>query len=75
MGTAFWLRRFAWVFAIAFVVIAASQFLLRGRTLGDAALQGAIWAAIAATLFTATRLFKSRRGEACALCGDTPGLQ
>lgn len=75
MGTAFWLRRFTTVFALAFVVIAASQWLLRGRTPADAALQGAIWAAIAASVFTATRIYKSRRGEPCALCNDTPGLQ
>ena len=75
MGTAFWLRRFAAVFILAFGVIATSQWLLRGRTPADAALQGAIWAAIAASLFIATRIYKSRRGEACALCNDTPGLQ
>ena len=75
MGTGFWLRRFTTVFALAFLVIGASQWLLRGRTPADAALQGVIWAAIAATLFTATRIYKSRRGEACALCRDTPGLQ
>ena len=75
MGTVFWLRRFTTVFALAFLVISASQWLLRGRTPADAALQGVIWAAIAATLFTATRIYKSRRGEHCALCRDTPELQ
>jgi hypothetical protein len=75
MGTAFWIRRFLSVFALAFLVIAASQLLLRGRSPGDAALQGLIWAGIAASLFTATRLYRSRRGEACALCRDTPELR
>jgi hypothetical protein len=74
LGTAFWIRRFLGVFALAFAIITASQCLLRGRTLADAALQGAVWAAIAAGLFTATRLYKSRRGEHCALCRDTPGM-
>jgi hypothetical protein len=75
MGTGFWVRRFLWVYAMAFVVIGASQYLLRGRTLADAATQAAIWSAIATTLFVATRLYHSRRGRHCALCRDTPGLQ
>jgi hypothetical protein len=74
MGTAFWIRRFLGVFALAFAIITASQFLLRGRTPADAALQGLIWAAIAAGIFTATRLYHSRRGVACALCRDTPEM-
>ena len=72
MGTAFWIRRFLWVFTLAFLIIGTSQFLLRGRTLEDAALQGLIWAAIAASIFTATRLYRSRQGQHCALCQDTP---
>lgn len=73
MGIAFWIRRFAWVYAMAFVVIGASQWLLRGRTPADAATQAAIWALVATTLFVATRLHHSSRGRHCVLCRDTPG--
>jgi hypothetical protein len=72
MGTAFWIRRFLWVFALAFLVIGASQFVLRGRAPADAALHGLVWAVIAAVVFTATRLYHARQGRACALCKDTP---
>jgi hypothetical protein len=75
MGTAFWLRRFAWIYTIAFAVIGASQYLLRGRTPADAATQAAIWGGIAAVVFTAGRIRQSRRGEHCALCRDTPEMQ
>jgi hypothetical protein len=74
LGTAFWIRRFLAVFALAFAIITASQFLLRDRAIEDAALQGLVWAGIAACIFTATRLYRSRRGEACALCRDTPEM-
>jgi hypothetical protein len=74
LGTVFWIRRFLWVFTLAFAIITASQFLLRGRTPGDAALQGLIWAGIAASVFTATRLYRSRKGQHCALCRDTPEM-
>ena len=75
MGTAFWLRRFAWIYAIAFFVIGASQYLLRGRTPADAAMQAAIWGGTAAIVFTVARFHQSRRGAHCALCRDTPELQ
>jgi hypothetical protein len=74
LGTVFWIRRFLSVFALAFAIITASQFLLRGRTPADAALQGLVWAGIAASLFTATRLYRSRKGQHCALCRDTPEM-
>ena len=71
MGTAFWLRRFLMVFAGGFVLIAGAH-LLRGRPLDYAVAEGVLWSAIAAGVFVAVRLYHSRRGRACALCGDTP---
>jgi len=74
MGIAFWIRRFAVVFAGAFVVIAAAQ-LLKGRTAMHAATEGLVWAAVAASIFVAARLIQSRRGRHCALCRDTPQMR
>lgn len=74
MGTAFWVRRFLSVFAGAFVVIAAVQ-LLKGRDVGNATLMALAWAAAAATVFTTSRIYQSRRGQHCAICKDTPEMQ
>lgn len=71
MGIGFWLRRYAFVFALAFAVIAAAQ-LLRGRELELALQHALLWAAMSAGVFLATRLYYSSRGVPCALCRDTP---
>ena len=71
MGTVFWVRRFLVVFAGAFVLIAGAH-VLRGRALDYAVTEGLLWSAVAAAVFVAVRLYHSRRGRACALCGDTP---
>ncbi len=74
MGTAFWMRRFLVVLAVAFVVIAASH-LVRGRGVEYAVTQGAVWSVISAVIFTVARYFQARRGQHCALCRDTPEMQ
>jgi dolichyl-phosphate-mannose--protein O-mannosyl transferase len=71
VGTIFWVRRFLIFLVAAFAVIAASH-LLRGRPVKYAVLEGLLWAFIAASVFIATRIYRSRRGEACAMCRDTP---
>jgi hypothetical protein len=71
MGAAFWIRRFLVVFASTLVIITGAQ-MLKGHTLGYSVTQGLIWAAIASTIFTGARIYQSRRGQHCAICGDTP---
>jgi hypothetical protein len=71
VGITFWLRRYATVFTIAFVVIAGAQ-LLRGRVVEDALPHALLWAALSAAVFLATRLYYARRGVACAICRDIP---
>ena len=73
MGASFWLRRFALVFAGALMLIAAVQYM----NTGDAAFalkHGTIWATASASVFTAARLWQSRRGQHCAICKDTPEM-
>jgi type IV secretory pathway VirB2 component (pilin) len=67
------MRRFAVVFACAAVIISGAQ-MLRGRPVDYAVLQGLIWGAVAATIFTVARIYQSRRGQHCAICRDTPEL-
>lgn len=74
MGTCFWTRRFVVVFLGALVVIGAGQ-LLQGRTLDHALSHGGLWAFVAATVFTAVRLYQARRGRHCAICRDTAEMQ
>lgn len=75
MSTGFWVRRFSTVFLGAFVVLTTAQWLLRGQRLENAALHGVIWAAVSATVFTAARIYHSRRGRHCAICNDTPEMR
>ena len=71
MGTAFWIRRFLLVFVLALAIIAGAQ-MLKGHTFGYSVTQGLLWSAITSTIFTAARIYQSRRGEHCAICRDTP---
>ena len=73
MGATFWIKLLLTVFAGAFVLIGAVQ-MLKGHDLLYSVTQGAIWSAIAATVFTGTRFFRSRRGQHCAV-GDTLEMQ
>ncbi|OGT55861.1 MAG: hypothetical protein A3E01_14855 [Gammaproteobacteria bacterium RIFCSPHIGHO2_12_FULL_63_22] len=71
MGIHFWIRRFLLVAGIGFLVITGAQ-LLRGRSIGYAIAQGVFWSVVAATIFTVSRFFQSRRGQHCAICNDIP---
>lgn len=67
----FFAKRFLIVLVGAFIVLMAVA-LVRGRSWQQALGDSALWASIAATIFIVTRIYRSSRGEACALCGD-PG--
>jgi len=67
------IRGFLVVVAIAFVVIAGAH-LLRGNPLGDVVAESLAWAAVSAGIFTAARIYRWRKGQYCAVCGDAPGV-
>jgi len=71
MGTVFWVKRFLVVMAGALVIISSVQWL-KGHSIRYALMQGALWGVISAGVFVATRIYRSRRGEHCAMCRDTP---
>lgn len=73
MGFVFWVRRFFTVFAAAFLLIAVAQ-LARGRAPELALPHAGTWAALAASVFTVSRFYQSRRGQHCAICRDTPEM-
>jgi hypothetical protein len=72
MPLSFWIRRFLVVYSGTFLVLLVVA-LQRDRTWARAATESALWAGIAASIFTATRVYRSRQGQHCELCGDTPG--
>ncbi len=71
MGTTFWIRRALTVFALVAAVLFVVN-LLKGRGAFDAVAYSATWAALSTAVFITGRLYQSRRGQACALCQDTP---
>ena len=74
MSKTFWIRRFFTVLTGAFVIITAAQ-AFKGHDWSYSVGQGAFWGLVTAALFTATRLYWSRRGRHCALCNDMPAAQ
>jgi hypothetical protein len=71
MPLSFWIKRFMTVFLGAFAVLLVVG-ILKGRALATAAPESALWAGIAATIFLSTRIYRSRKGQHCELCRDTP---
>ena len=71
MDKAFWIKRYLVVLAIAFAIIVAGQ-LLQQRTMEHALFEGAVWGPLAAAIFIAVRIVRSRLGQACAMCDDIP---
>ena len=70
-SAALWMRRFCVAFVVALVIIAGAQ-RLKGFAVADVIGESVLWAAIAATLYTAVRIYRTRKNTYCALCGDTP---
>lgn len=74
MGAAFWIRRFFLVWVFAALIIGGAQ-ALKGHSLKYAMVQGLLWATVSAMVFTVSRFFRSRHGQHCAMCKDTPEMQ
>jgi hypothetical protein len=62
-------RRFALVLVCAFVVIAGAQ-RLKGNSLHDALVDGAVWSVISAAVYTVALAYRMRKARQCAVCGD-----
>jgi hypothetical protein len=71
MGTTFWLRRAATVFAMTASVLFVVS-VLQGRGLAGSVEFTAIWATASTAVFIGARLYQSSRGQHCALCQDIP---
>jgi hypothetical protein len=71
MGTAFWIRRAATVFALVAAVLLVVS-LLKGRGLTGSAEFAAAWSVVSTAVFIGARLYQSSRGQHCELCQDIP---
>ena len=71
MGRAFWIKRFLVVAATVFVALMAIE-MLKGHGLEVALAFSLTWSVITSAVFTGIRIYRSRKGQQCAICGDTP---
>jgi hypothetical protein len=71
MSHAFWIKRFLVVAIAAFAVLTLAQ-LLRGHELVAAVTFGLSWGVLTSVIFTGTRMYRSSKGQHCAICNDTP---
>jgi|KBSMisStaDraftv2_1062788.scaffolds.fasta_scaffold06254_11 hypothetical protein len=71
MGYVFWIKRFVVAAVAAFAILTLVE-LLKGHDLASALWFAFGWGVLASALFTGTRIYRSRKGQACAVCNDTP---
>jgi hypothetical protein len=71
MGSAFWTKRFLVATVIASAILTVSE-LLKGRELVAAVSFGLGWGVVSSAIYTGTRIYRSRKGQHCAVCNDTP---
>jgi hypothetical protein len=71
MGRMFWIKRFLIVALVATAILTAVE-LLKGHELVQAVLFGLGWGVLASAVFTVTRIYRSRKGQHCAICNDVP---
>ena len=67
MGAIFWLKRYLLAAAPLFAILAAVEWF-KGSTTKDDYLSAAIWAGVAAAIFTYTSWRRFRNAVACSAC-------
>jgi hypothetical protein len=73
MDVLFWMKRFLWVFCIAFTLIFCTH-LLRDHALKNSLSESLVWAMISANIFISSRIYQSRKGIHCTLCPENPKI-
>jgi hypothetical protein len=71
LGWGFWLVRTVKVFGGVFLILAVVS-ALKGRAPLDCVVFAAGWSAVSTAIFIGNRYWRASRGEACAVCRDTP---
>ena len=65
------IKRFVVVTALVFAVLMVAE-LLKGHDIEASVTFSALWSVIACAIFTGARIYRARKGQYCALCGDAP---
>jgi len=71
MSRAWWIKQFVVAMVLVFVVLMAVE-LLKAHDIETALAFSALWSVIAGAVFTGARVYRVRKGQYCAICGDTP---
>jgi hypothetical protein len=71
MGRAYWIKKFFRVTLLVFAVLMAVE-LLKGHDIASALTFSAIWGLITSAVYTGASIYRWRKQQACAICGDTP---
>lgn len=71
MGALFWVKRFLQAAVPLFAILAAVEWF-KGSTSRDDYLSAAIWALVAAGIFTYTAWRRYRSAVACGTCTNLP---
>jgi O-antigen/teichoic acid export membrane protein len=66
MGPAFWCKRFALAFIVAFVILAITR-VAKGDALDPAIMFASAWGAVSAAIFTLAGYMRFRRNPSCML--------
>src|SRR5471030_1736442 len=67
MGAAHWIKRYLFAAVPLFAILAAVEWF-KGDATSQDFLSAAVWAVIAAAIFTVSAYRRYRRNQACALC-------
>jgi hypothetical protein len=73
MGAIFWIKRYLLAALPLFAILAAVEWF-KGSTTTNDYLSAAVWAAIAAGIFTYMAWRRFRNEQACAACDSLPGV-
>ena len=71
MGAIFWIKRFFVVYAGVFLVLVLAE-RIKGHDWHTAIAFSAVWALVSTGIFVRARRYQAKRGQACAICRDTP---
>ena len=69
MNPVFWIKRFFAATVLVFVALLVVE-LLKGHGLEAALTFSLVWSFITSAIYTGARIYRSRKGQSCAVCRD-----